>query len=260
MLRRYLALSCAAAFLPIMAFAENPFDGTWRIDYSKTELDPKPRKFQVLNGVYSCSTCVPKVSIKADGADQKVEGYPRFNTLSVRQIDDRAVEFIEKQDGKLSQKYVRKVDASGKKLVAEGTRYPDNAKPETFTTGYARVESGPPGSHAISGAWRREEIGGSSMTMTIKSTPDGGIAYTSWDGFSYTAKFDEKEHPAKGSPTADTVALKRVDANTFEESDRKGGKLVDVTRMAISADGRTMTIVDHNQVTGTKNTYTAVKQ
>ena len=40
----------------------------------------------------------------------------------------------------------------------------------------------------------------------------------------YTAEFDGKPHPLKGSALADMVTLKRVDANTTERVDSKGGK------------------------------------
>ena len=40
---------------------------------------------------------------------------------------------------------------------------------------------------------------------------------------SYTAEFDGKPHPLKGSALADMVTLKRIDANTTERVDSKGG-------------------------------------
>src|SRR5215470_1398125 len=40
----------------------------------------------------------------------------------------------------------------------------------------------------------------------------------------YTANFDGKDYPLTGSPTADMVALRRIDANTTERTDKKGGK------------------------------------
>lgn len=58
----------------------------------------------------------------------------------------------------------------------------------------------------------------------------------------YTAEFDGKPHPLKGSPTADMVTLKRIDAHTTERVDSKGGKTVMTYHRVVSKDGKTMTV------------------
>jgi len=42
-------------------------DGTWKIDLNKAQMDTKPMVYELKDGMYSCSTCDPKISIKADG-------------------------------------------------------------------------------------------------------------------------------------------------------------------------------------------------
>ena len=58
----------------------------------------------------------------------------------------------------------------------------------------------------------------------------------------YMAEYDGKPHPIKGSPTADTVTLKRVDAHTSERVDSKAGKTVTTYQRVVSKDGKTMTV------------------
>ncbi len=58
----------------------------------------------------------------------------------------------------------------------------------------------------------------------------------------YTADFDGKPHPLKGSDTADTVTIKRVDSHTTERVDSKGGKTVATYHRVVSKDGKTMTV------------------
>lgn len=58
----------------------------------------------------------------------------------------------------------------------------------------------------------------------------------------YTAQYDGKDYPISGSPTADTVSLKRLDANTTERTDKKGGKVVQTLTRKISSDGKTATV------------------
>lgn len=56
----------------------------------------------------------------------------------------------------------------------------------------------------------------------------------------YTANYDGKDYPLTGSPTADTVSLKRIDVRTTERVDKKDGTVVQTIRRVVSADGKTM--------------------
>jgi hypothetical protein len=58
----------------------------------------------------------------------------------------------------------------------------------------------------------------------------------------YTATADGKDQPVKGAPAYDTTAMKRVDANTTEQTRKKEGKTVQTVTRKISADGKTMTV------------------
>jgi hypothetical protein len=63
-------------FAPAVVFAQSPFDGTWMTKLSTAQLPTKPDVYSLNNNMYECLTCVPKVSVKADGKDQKVTGHP----------------------------------------------------------------------------------------------------------------------------------------------------------------------------------------
>jgi hypothetical protein len=58
----------------------------------------------------------------------------------------------------------------------------------------------------------------------------------------YTAAFDGTDYPLKGSPVANTVVLKRIDARTTERFDKKDGHVMLVYRRVVSQDGKTMTV------------------
>jgi hypothetical protein len=58
----------------------------------------------------------------------------------------------------------------------------------------------------------------------------------------YTADYDGKPHPLRGSATADMVTLTRVDSHTTERVDSKGGKTVTTYHRVVSKDGKTMTV------------------
>ena len=61
-------------------------------------------------------------------------------------------------------------------------------------------------------------------------------------GIEYTATSDGKDSPVKGAPAYDTTSLKRVDANTTEQTRKKEGKTVQTVTRKVSADGKTMTV------------------
>lgn len=58
----------------------------------------------------------------------------------------------------------------------------------------------------------------------------------------YTANYDGKDYPLKGSLIADTVSLKRVNASTFIRTDKKAGKKVSTLKVVSSKDGKTYTV------------------
>jgi len=58
----------------------------------------------------------------------------------------------------------------------------------------------------------------------------------------YTAAFDGTDYPLKGSPIANTVSLKRIDARITERVDKKDGHVMLVYKRVVSPDGKTMTV------------------
>jgi len=57
----------------------------------------------------------------------------------------------------------------------------------------------------------------------------------------FDAKYDGKDYPFRGDPDVDTVALTRVDANTFDLLMKKAGKGIVSSREVVSEDGKTWT-------------------
>ena len=57
-----------------------------------------------------------------------------------------------------------------------------------------------------------------------------------------------------------SVAVKRLSANSIEESDKRNGKVIWVGRMTVAADGKNMPIAWKDSLHGTSGSYSAVKQ
>jgi ribosomal protein S18 len=87
-----------------------------------------------------------------------------------------------------------------------------------------------------------------SLTLKIEAAGQGEkvtAEIVNADGTSstteYTANYDGKDYPLKGSTVADMVSLKRIDTRTTERMDKKGGKVVQTFKRVVSEDGKTMT-------------------
>ena len=83
------------------------------------------------------------------------------------------------------------------------------------------------------------EAAGQGYRITVKAEPASGAAQQ----WSYTTALDGKDVPITGNnPNADMIAVKRIDANTLETVNKKGGKVTTTQRNVVSADGKTRTV------------------
>jgi hypothetical protein len=89
------------------------------------------------------------------------------------------------------------------------------------------------------------------VAATVKMEPAAGGFKTTIDAANAqgqpthtetVGKFDSKDNPVKGAPAPNsTTAYKRIDGRTFEAVGKLDGKPTGTTRVAISADGKTLT-------------------
>ena len=243
--------------------AQSVFDGTWKIEVSTAKLPDKPDDFLLKDGTYDCKTCVPPVRVKADGQDHRVTGYPYFDTMSVKVVDDNTIEQVEKKDGKTVANSKTWVSPDGNTLMFESSdSSATNAAPVTAKGSETRVAKGPVGSHAISGSWKivkLDTVSDNGLSFTYKVSGDS-LTYSTPTGQSYTARLDGTEAPYKGDPGTTSVSVKKTGANSIEETDKRDGNVIGVAQITVSTDGRTMKFVVDDKLHGTQSEFTATKQ
>jgi hypothetical protein len=242
-------------------FAQSPFDGTWMTKLDTAKFPTKPDKYSLTNNMYECLTCVPKIAVKADGNDQKVTGHPYYDSIAVKVVNASEVEIVEKKDGKVMYTDTATVSADGKTLHDKFTDTTE-AKPVTGEVTSTRVSPGDAGSHALSGAWRTSKVdtvSSNGLTVTYQGTADG-LKMADPNGESYDAKFDGKDYPVAGDPGHTLVSLKRIAANTIEETDKRDGKVVGISRMMVSKDGKTIHVEYTDKQHETTTTFDMEKQ
>jgi hypothetical protein len=248
-------------FLPVMLFAQSPFDGTWKTNMAEAKLSQKPYVFSVTNGMYDCESCVPKINIKADGQDQAVSGQT-YDTLAVKVTDPNTIQFTAKKTGKPEVESTRTASQDGKTLTISSTNYPaDGSQPFKSEAKFTRISKGPAGSNATSGSWRVQNVNedAAGLTSTWKGGGDG-LSMSTGTGTNWEAKLDGKEYPVKGTYANETVSLRKLSDRSIEATFKRDGKVESVDKITVSPDGKKMTTVADNKRLGRVSTFVDEKQ
>jgi glucose dehydrogenase len=249
---------------PMLASAQSQFDGTWKFNMNNIEFSKKPDVFLLQNGTYECKTCAPPYTVKADGTDQAVSGYPYFDTIAIHVVNDRAIEATNKKNGKVVATSTSTVSPDGKTMSSTFSDSSNtNGGPPVIGKGeLTLVAKGPAGSHAISGSWQASKMESLSDNGTVWTNKVSGneITMTTPTGQSYSANLDGTDAPMKSDPGTTSVSVKMIGKNTLEETDKRDGKVIFVFSMTVASDGKTAKTVDEDKLRNTTSTATATKQ
>ncbi len=237
---------------PTVARAQSAINGTWKLDVGALPLDTRINVWILEGGRYQCNSCTPPIDVKADGNDQPTPGQ-QYDTIGVRILDDHTIREIEKKNGQIDSDEKFTASPDGKTVTDEFANW---------KVTMIRVAKGPTGSHALSGSWRpvkMESVSDAGLLISYK-LEGNTLTMSRPTGLGYKAKLDGTVAPYEGDPEKHGVSVRRVDANTFEETDELNGKPTSVVRMTVAADGKSMTIVERNIEAGTSSRLTATKQ
>jgi hypothetical protein len=255
-MRHGLAVVLLVTASPLLA--QTRFDGTWEMKMDTLQFSGPPEDYLFDKGMYHCESCIPKVDVETDGAEHKVTGHP-YDTLAVRILDNRSIKFTMKKDGKTTFECIETVSPDDRTMTEDFTNTME-AETVTGKAGFSRVDTGPPGSHALSGKWTMQTVKNATRagTLTTYQSTAGGLRIS--DGSqSYEVKFDGKDYPVSGDAHV-TVSLKMIDEYTLEETDKQDGKALTVARMTVSRDGKSMTVESSDKQRGGTMIYTAEKR
>jgi hypothetical protein len=257
------ALFVVLLLWPTVLLAQSPFDGTWVAKLDSVQFPKRPESYSLQNGAYECSTCIPRINVKADGKDYPVAGSPYFSTIAVRVINDRSIQITEKQADRIVYSETDTVSSDDNTLLQKITdSAAANGEPVTAVETYKRVSQASGSSSPISGLWQAEKIAASSengTSVTYHSIGDG-LQASNPSGEGYSAKFDGRDYPIQGEPAHNTVSLKRINPDTIVETDKQDGAVHYKLRMAVSRDGRSMKVTETDYERGSQITYMMEKR
>jgi hypothetical protein len=93
--------------------------------------------------------------------------------------------------------------------------------------------------HKLKSETRTYEPTGDGYKLSGQRVDADGSTYPE----SFTVKYDGKDNPISGDTYgADTLAVKLVDANHIDATEKKGGKMLYTSKVVVSTDGKVMTI------------------
>jgi len=260
MKKLFLAASLIALFCPLALAAQSRFDGTWKVE--KQQPSKKPYIFLLQNGTFTCKNCVPVWSVPADGQDHKISGDPYSDAQNVKVISEHELTIVSKKNGKTVTTRKLSISPDGKTMKIEFSDSSEsNSAPVTGSGTLTRASAGPAGSQLVSGSWLLGALTQSDngVTFTLKVAGDT-VTMSTPTGQSYSAKLGGPDAPYKGDAGTTSVSVKRVGANTIEETDKRDGKAVLVSTMTVDGDGKTMAIVNNELLSGRIFHDTAMKQ
>jgi hypothetical protein len=257
----YASCLVAALVAATACCAQSPFNGTWKTDTTQTKWDPKPIVFYTSQGWYHCLICNPTYDVAADGQDHAVTGQS-YDTVAISIVDPNTISLTYKKNGKVITEQTRTVSADGKTLSVHSIAHPkDTDKTMTFEIKARRDGAAHPGVHATSGRWiLTAEKGSDEGYLTTYKVDGDQISMSQPDGENYTATLGGGDAPYKGAHSIDAVSVRRLNPNTIEETDKRGGRDIEVYTMTVSPSGKTMTIVDEEKVVGRTTHLVAKKQ
>ena len=261
---RVLSLCAAAALVAAApAAAQSPLDGTWKVDATSTRIDAKPDQIEVKGGIYSCPTCLPPLTIRADGAFHAVKDRPYWDEIAVRVVNDRTIRSQYRKDGRVVGETRRQVTEDGKELTISSINTANAAElPITATTTASRVGPVPEGAHAVSGLWKATPattISDAAVTMTIKVVGDR-LQLSTPTGETLNATFGGPYAINVGNPGKMMTKAERPAPNAIRLTDMLLGKVTQISTYTVSPDGATLAAEWQDPRDGSKGSFVARRQ
>ena len=244
------------------AFAESPFDGTWKARTDSMKSAGRPEQFQIKDGTYSCSTCIPAYHVAADGAYHKVAGKDYWDEVAVKVVDDHRVDYSYRKAGKVvsSNRETGSADGGTLTMTAHNTNN-GGGVPIDSVNSAKRVGAPMSGAHLTSGSWQiapASQVSDAALTMTIRV--DGKTLHmTSPLGETLDAPIGGGYTLNVGDPGRTMTKVEQPDARTLKMTDRRGGMGGRVATYRVARDGTTLNGQSLDSRTGRTNTFTASK-
>lgn len=235
-------------------------NGSWKADLASIKFEGKPNEIVLQAGTYDCKTCIPPLTVAADGQFHPAADRPYFDSISIKAIDNRTVEIRRRKGEREVSSTTMQVSEDGNTMNSKFTNANNpSVLPTKGTETARRAGPAPAGAHVISGQWTAERIQDySEDALNITFRVAGDQVTMNSHGETYTAEIGGPAVPVQGDSGGTTIALTR-EGNGLRETATRGGKEVNHTIIMPSADGSSVTFTSTDPRDGEKTTWTAKK-
>ncbi|TPG20099.1 hypothetical protein EAH87_09890 [Sphingomonas koreensis] len=253
-----IAIAAASA---TPAAAQSVFDGTWKMDTASAKPSTKPSVVVLKSGVFSCESCTPAYTVKADGAFHPVSGQLGFDAAAVSIVDPHTAKMQFSKGGRVIDSETDTVSADGKTLNYVNIDSSATSGKTTKEVGIqTRVGPAPVGAHAASGSWQTTKIVSSTGDLAVFHSDGAHLDARFPSGVHYAPTFGGGYVPVEGTVQGVTVAVAKQGPRAFVARYRMGGKVRSTTTFTVAADGKTATVATHDLNDGTDSSVNAYKQ
>jgi len=158
------------------------FEATKAAFEKKELLSPGPGSMCYMMPKQAYLTCVPKIAIKADGRDHRVNsslhyGAPYADTESVREVNDHSIEIADKTGRKVVATNKLTTSNDGKILTTDWKIISANGKESGGKFDSKRVAEAPAGAPEVSGEWRPIRTNTSEDVISHLQSDSGRICH-----------------------------------------------------------------------------------
>jgi hypothetical protein len=236
-------------------------NGTWKADLASVAFEGRPDEYLLQGETYNCNTCIPPLSVAADGQYHAVADRPYYDSMMVKVLDDRTVEMRRRKgDQEVSSSTIQVSDDGTTLSVKFNDATTPNAPPVQGTSTARRVGAAPAGAHAISGQWNPDRVQDySEDALNVTYRVEGNRVTMNSQGQSYTAEIGGPAVPIQGDTGGTTVAVTGEGANGLRETLTRDGQQVGIMTIVPDPDGRSSTFTSTDPRNGSKTTWVGNK-
>jgi hypothetical protein len=235
-------------------------NGTWTFDLASAKFTGKPDELLIKDGSYICATCIPPLTVAADGQFHPVADRPYYDSVSVKVVDDRTIEIRRRKGDKDVSSLTTQISADGNTAAYSFTDMNTPGQTIEGKSTAKRVGPAPAGAHAASGQWQADQIGEySEAARDVTFAIEGDTVTSTGQGQSYSATIGGPAVPVQGDAGGTTVKVERA-GNALKETYMRGGKEVGVATITPNADGKTISYNSTDPRDGSGSSFTLNKK
>jgi hypothetical protein len=237
-----------------LSAADAPYAGNWKMNVAKSDFGESTVTYEKISGGEMKATMDGQsYAFKTDGKDNMT---PWGMTMAWKEVDPKTWEVTEKTNGKVTATATMKLSGDGSTLAMDSKRVKADGGTSNDSMTFQRVSGGP----GLAGKWKTKNLKTSSPE-TLSLTPKGSDGLTVSLGNAggvCDAKFDGKDHPAKGPvwPSGWTCMVAKDGTSGIALTWKKDGKDMYKSTLVASPDGKTLT--ETGSAAGVNETFKVV--